>query len=82
MSRDAPQTPAELLAAYGEELYGAHWMNPLSRDLGISQQTISRWYRGKSIFREGPVLDAIRVLVESHRIAVARARAIAHREEN
>jgi hypothetical protein len=66
---------AELIEL-GEALHGPHYMNPLARDLGIAQRTISNWTTGRTRFREGPILVALRHLVESHTAAVARARII------
>jgi transcriptional regulator with XRE-family HTH domain len=71
------KSAVEELIELGERLYGPHWINPLSRDLGIAHRTIAAWVSGKSRFREGPILDALRYLVKSHAAAVLRARQIA-----
>jgi hypothetical protein len=76
------KTPAEVLADLGEELHGSHWVSPTARDLGINPRTISHWVSGKTRFTDGPVLDALRLLVKCHAAAVKRARALAHKEEN
>jgi hypothetical protein len=68
------KTPAELLIELGRELHGEHWIGPTSRDLNIAHRTMANWVSGKSRLREGPILDALRLLVNSHREAVARAR--------
>lgn len=38
----------ELLEAAGRALYGERWIMRLGRDLNISDDTISRWLRGKT----------------------------------
>ncbi len=70
------KTAVETLIELGRELHGEHWIGPTARDLDIARQTIVNWISGKSSLREGPILDALRLLVKSHAQAVARARAL------
>lgn len=78
MTVKAPPNPAvEELVALGEQLHGAHWIGPTARDLGVAHRTVAAWASGRSRFREGPVLEALRILVEAHTEAVERAREIA-----
>jgi hypothetical protein len=71
------KTPVEILIDLGRKLHGEHWIGPTARDLDIAQRTVANWAVGKSRLREGPILDALRLLVGSHAAAVARAREIA-----
>jgi hypothetical protein len=71
-----PRDPVELLETLGEALHGAYWMGPTARDLDVKHTTLVAWVSGKSRFRDGPVLDALRLLVKSHTQAVAKARAL------
>jgi transcriptional regulator with XRE-family HTH domain len=41
-------TPPEALKAAGEALYGNRWVMRLSRDLGVSDDTMTRWLNGKT----------------------------------
>jgi len=72
-----PPDPVEELETLGEALHGAHWMGPTARDLNIAHTTLAKWVSGKSRFRDGPVLDALRLLVKQHHAAVAKARLVA-----
>ena len=59
------------LQELGEALHGAHWIGPTARDLGVRHDTLRHWVSGR---RSAPaeILSRLRVLVESHRRAVAR----------
>ncbi len=71
----APQkTPVEVLIELGRTLHGEHWIGPTARDLDIAHRTMANWVSGKSRLRDGPILDALRLLVKSHTQAVAQAR--------
>jgi hypothetical protein len=70
------KTPVEVLTELGLALHGEHWIGPTARDLDISALTVQNWVLGRSRLREGPILDALRLLVKSHTQAVARAREI------
>jgi hypothetical protein len=73
----SPQkTPVEVLIELGRTLHGEHWIGPTARDLDIAHRTMANWVSGKSRLREGPILEALRLLVKSHTQAVARAREI------
>ena len=43
---DAAEAAREALAAAGETLYGAEWVSPLSRELGVALRTVQRWASG------------------------------------
>ena len=73
---DPPRTPAEILIELGRELHGEHWIGPTARDLGIAHRTLTAFVSGKTAIREGRVLDDLRLLVDSHRKAVAQIRKI------
>jgi len=73
---DRGSTPVQQLIELGSEIYGAHWINPTSRDLGIAHRTIAAWVSGKRTFHDGPILDAMKLLAKSHQEAVAKARDI------
>jgi hypothetical protein len=70
------KTPVEVLIELGRALHGEHWIGPTARDLDIAHRTVANWVSGKSRLREGPILDALRLLLKSHTQAVARAREI------
>lgn len=71
------KTAVEELVELGTQIYGGHWINPLSRDLNIAHRTIAAWVSGKSRFEAGPIPDAVRHLARAHAAAAMRARAIA-----
>jgi hypothetical protein len=37
---------SQLLAAFGEALYGPRWQSDLARDLGVSDRAMRRWAAG------------------------------------
>lgn len=43
-----PKSPPDMLADIGRALYGEHWRMPLSRDVGISDETLRRWMTGRT----------------------------------
>lgn len=63
----------------GRALHGEHWIGPTARDLDIAHRTMANWVSGKSRLREGPILEALRLLVKSHTQAVIRARELSMR---
>jgi hypothetical protein len=44
-------TPEELIRA-GEEVFGARWMKPLARKLGLSPRMIRFWKNGERRIRQ------------------------------
>jgi hypothetical protein len=45
-------TRSELIEA-GVRIYGARWLAPLARTLGVNRRTMDRWAAGKSPIPEG-----------------------------
>jgi hypothetical protein len=54
-------TPEQFSAA-GEAIYGARWLLPLSRALGVNTRTVQRWASGQNAVPE-PVAADLRDLL-------------------
>ena len=54
-------TPEQFSAA-GEAIYGARWLSPLSRALGVNRRTVERWACGQNPVPER-VADDLRDLL-------------------
>jgi hypothetical protein len=71
---------ADRLDALGQLLYGEHWIVPMSRDLKICQDTITKWALGKcELSSDDPIFGALAVLVHYHDKGLAKARRIMDR---
>jgi hypothetical protein len=48
MKFDPATSPNDVLAAVGRAIHGERWQAPLSRDVGVNENTIVRWLTGKT----------------------------------
>jgi hypothetical protein len=67
-------TPEELIRA-GEEVFGAKWIRPLARKLGLSPRMIRYWKNGERRIREREA-DLIRALYQIGPVGSVIRRAI------
>ncbi len=69
------KSPQDMLADIGRTLYGDHWRLPLARGVGINDETIRRWMRGRSMLpADHGVFDNALRLIERRQSALAEIR--------
>jgi hypothetical protein len=57
------QTPAGLLIACGEALYGSRWQTDLSEELEVADRTMRRWLAGDTPIPPGLWVDLTRLMM-------------------
>lgn len=63
-------TPAQILIAAGECLYGERWRAPLARDIGVAKRTVERWER-ETVPCPADIAARLRPLVVARGVAIS-----------